>query len=123
MSESISGVVLKHSMLCLQVSFVQHFMGCQTCNALNRNGDLEKCQDGMFHSFKFTTSYHQPMLRDSRPRSEKDLAQLREIPFCSNQPTAYGCAGAKPLGREAQEQFERVRAVLSHLFWSTYNYK
>ena len=95
----------------MQVSFVQHFMGCQTCNALNRNGDLEKCQDGMFHSFKFTTSYHQPMLRDSRPRSENDLEQLREIPFCSNNPTAYGCAGAKPLGKEAQERFEMVSAL------------
>lgn len=79
--------------------------------ALNRNGDLEKCQQGMFHSFKFTSAYHAPMLKDSRPRSEKDLKQLRELVFCSNNPRAYGCAGAQPLGKEQQEQYERV----SHL--------
>lgn len=110
-SEGTSKSTGKKSVSNLQVSFVQHFMGCQTCNAMNRNGDLEKCQDGMFHSFKFTTSYHQPMLRDSRPRSESDLAQLREIPFCANHPTAYGCVGAKPLDKETQRRYEAVRHI------------
>ena len=30
-------------------------------------------------------------------RSEGDLAQLRELPYCSINPSAEGCKGAKPL--------------------------
>ena len=108
-NEALLGSTLIPCLLAaMQVSFVQHFMGCQTCMALNRNGNLELCQDGMFFSFNFTSRYHQPMLKDARPRSEGDLAQLRELPYCSNDPSQYGCAGAKPLAREAQEQRERV---------------
>ena len=38
----------------------------------------------------------------------RDLAQLRDLPYCANKPTAYGCAGAKPLAKELREQLERV---------------
>jgi len=92
----------------LQVSFVQHFMGCQTCNELNRNGDLDACREGMQHSFDFTARYQAPMLVDARPRSEADKSQLRELPYCSNNPTAHGCMGAKPLDEERQRQVEKV---------------
>jgi len=97
----------------LQVSFVQHFMGCQTCNAQNRNGDLESCQEGMFHSFNFTARYQAPMLRGTRPRSEADKSQLRELPYCSNNPTAHGCLGAKPVDAERQMQVEWVSHSLT----------
>jgi hypothetical protein len=87
---------------------VQHFMGCQTCNALNRNGDLDACREGMFHSFDFTSRYQAPMLRNARPRSEADKSQLRELAYCSNNPTAHGCMGAKPVDAERQMQVEMV---------------
>lgn len=76
--------------------------------AYNRNGDLEKCQQGMFHSFEFTGKYHAPMLKDARPRSEKDLRQLRELVFCGNNPEAYGCNGARPVDQKIRAQYERV---------------
>lgn len=52
------------------------------------------------------------MLKDARPRSEGDYEQLRELPYCANSPSSYGCAGAKPLAMELQEQFEKVALVL-----------
>lgn len=87
---------------CVQVTFIQHFMGCQTCNALNRNGDLDSCRDAMFHSFEHVKAYQQPMLADARPRGEREYAQLRELPYCSLNPTADGCRGAKPLDASKQ---------------------
>ena len=87
---------------------MQHFMGCQVCNELNRNGDLQSCREGMQHSYDFTARYQAPMLAGARPRSEADKSQLRELPYCSNNPSEHGCRGAKPLDAERQAQLERV---------------
>ncbi len=90
-------------------------MGCQTCNELNRNGDLDLCRDGMTYSFDFTAKYHAPMLKGARPRSEGDKSQLRDLPYCSYNPSAYGCAGAKPLDAERQQLLEKVGPRLGRL--------
>lgn len=83
----------------MQVSFIQHFMGCQTCSAWNRNGDLATCRSAMFHSFRYAAEKQRGMIADAPPRSEAELAQLRRLPFCSFNTSADGCAGAVPRSR------------------------
>ena len=63
----------------------------------------------MGHSEAGHYRYQAPMLAGARPRSEADKSQLRELPYCSNNPSEHGCKGAKPLDAERQAQLERVR--------------
>lgn len=98
----------------MQIGFIQHFMGCQICNALNRNGDLEQCQNGMSHSFDYLQRKHQNELSQLEGRSEAHLTQLRELPYCSAHPAIPECKGAKPL-----DQAMLDKAVVVSSSWLT----
>lgn len=88
-------------------------MGCQICNALNRNGDLEQCQSGMFYSFDYLQKDHGIHLDSLGQRKEVYLEQLRDLPYCSNNPEVQECRGAKPLD-EAQRA--KAQGVSQHNF-------